>query len=184
MAKTVAFINGKGGVGKSTICFLTGLGLGRAGKPVWIKDLDPQKSVTAWIDQERDGIGDQSGVCLIDTPPRIDSDIVIDAISRADRIILPCSPSPADIIGMRGTIDTVVAHKAKKAKVAILLNNTKKGTRHTREARGLLEGLKVTVLENSVPERECIQDIVTDGWRAMDAATQANVLEMTIEIIA
>lgn len=182
MVKFIAFVNNKGGVGKSTACFLTALGLGRAGREVVIEDLDPQKSLSAWIDAERDKIGKSGGVTLIDTRPAVDDENVMKAIARADRIVMPCSPSPGDIIGMKGSIDTVNRLKKKDAKVFVLLNRTKPRTKHSKNARGLIEGLGVKVLEVSLPDRECIQDIVTDGWKAMDAATQATVLEMTIEI--
>lgn len=182
MARKIAFVNNKGGVGKSTACFLTALGLGRAGKAVQIEDLDPQKSVTAWIDEERDGIGGKGGMILIDTRPAVDDETVMDAIARADVIVMPCSPSPGDIIGMKGSIDTVMKLKKRGAKVVVLLNRAKPRTRHTRDAKGLIEGLGVKVLEVAIPDRECIQDIVTDGWKAMDPATQGTVLEMTIEI--
>ena len=98
----IAFVNGKGGVGKSSLCFLTALGLREAGMTVSVEDLDPQQSISAWIDTERDGISEKGEFHLIDTRPAIDNETVHGAISRADRIIMPCtcllytSPSPRD----------------------------------------------------------------------------------------
>jgi cellulose synthase operon protein YhjQ len=42
--KTVAFISGKGGVGKSTVCANLAVALGKRGKKVAVIDLDPQNS--------------------------------------------------------------------------------------------------------------------------------------------
>lgn len=46
MAKTIAIVNQKGGVSKSTLCMNLGIGLVRKGYKVLVVDLDPQGSMT------------------------------------------------------------------------------------------------------------------------------------------
>jgi hypothetical protein len=48
--KIVAFVSGKGGVGKTTLGFLLGLALQRAERRVNFLDLDPQASLTSLIE--------------------------------------------------------------------------------------------------------------------------------------
>ena len=48
--KIVAFVSGKGGVGKTTLGFLLGLVLQRAQRRVNFLDLDPQASLTSLLE--------------------------------------------------------------------------------------------------------------------------------------
>lgn len=181
----IAFVNGKGGVGKSTFCFLTALGLKEAGKAVSVEDLDPQQSLTAWINKERDGIGREGGdFTLIDTRPAIDDDSVHDAISRADRIIMPSSPSPGDLMGMKNTLEIVEKFKQPKSKVFVALNSVHPGTIFSQTAPEVLKRLGASVLSSSIPERQCIQRAIIKGWKALDPDTQAKVFKLTIEMVS
>lgn len=180
----IAFVSGKGGVGKSSLCYLTALGLREAGKTVSVEDLDPQKSITAWINPERDGIGEKGDFHLIDTRPAIDNKSVHDAIARADRIIMPCTPSPGDLSAAKATLDVVNQFKKTKAKVFMALNRVRPGTNFSKEAPEILEALGVPLLQNSMPERQSIQKAVLFGWKALDASTQASVFRLTIETIS
>ncbi len=52
-AKTIAVVNQKGGVGKTTTCANLGIGLAQEGKKVLIVDLDPQASLSISLGQSQ-----------------------------------------------------------------------------------------------------------------------------------
>jgi chromosome partitioning protein len=182
----ISFVNGKGGVGKSTFCFLTALGLRQAGKNVSIEDRDPQKSISAWINAERDGISkdQQKDFHLIDTRPAIDNETVHEAIAIADRIIIPSTPSPGDLSAVKATYDVVKQFKRPGAKVFIGLNCIRPGTNFSQDAPEILAALGVPLLKNSMPDRQSVQRSVLLGWKAMDSSTQTAVFKLTLEIVS
>ena len=44
--KVISFLNQKGGVGKTTMCFNTAFALSKMGKQVLVIDMDPQSNMT------------------------------------------------------------------------------------------------------------------------------------------
>ena len=179
----LCFVNGKGGTGKSSVCYLTGLALAQAGKSVGIRDLDPQKSITGWIDQERDGITESGEIELIDTRPAIDDRAVTGAIESADVIVVPVSPSPADLGTARATVDVIREHKRKDAAAVLVINRARSHTTFTDNARDVLGVLDLPIAAAEIPERQCIQRAVLGGWRELDADTKGRFLNLAIELM-
>lgn len=181
----IAFVGGKGGTGKSTLCYLTGLALAQAGKIVGIEDLDPQQSITGWIDRDRDGMhpGIEGEITLIDTRPALDDRTVSGAIERADIVVLPCSPSPADIGAARATADAIRAHRRRGAKSILVINRARSHTVLGDNARDVLGGLGMPIAATVIPERQGIQRAVLGGWRELDADSKGVFLNLAIELI-
>lgn len=182
---TIAFINGKGGVGKSTLCFLVGLALVDAGRAVAVEDLDPQQSITAWIKPERDGLNasNASDCLLIDTPPILDHEAVKAAAERATHIVLPCSPSPGEVTAIGGSAAVVRGFMKPEAKAMIVLNRFKARTILAEDAAEVLNAqIGFPVLQTRIPDRQCIQRAVLSGWEALDAETQTEVFKLALEI--
>ena len=52
----IAFCNGKGGAGKTTLSVLLGCALADAGRRVGLLDRDPQRTATRWIQETKSPI--------------------------------------------------------------------------------------------------------------------------------
>ena len=187
----IVFASGKGGVGKSTLCYLTALALQQAGKSVCVDDRDPQRSITSWVVPDRDnlalvdGRGGAAGEFrLVDTRPALDDESVRLAVKSADLIVMPCTPSPGDLTAARATVELVDRLRRKTARAALVLNKVKAGTVLAQDAPDLLGGLGAPVMSTAVPDRQNIQRAVLLGWDALDAKTQAVLFKLALEILA
>jgi excisionase family DNA binding protein len=103
---TVCIAHRKGGVAKSTTTWYLARELGRAGKRVLLRDLDPQQglrdilrdhgcedgrySKTIALVQDGDPLPFTPDVELIDTPPALDDSLP--GVARADAVIVPAMP--------------------------------------------------------------------------------------------
>jgi chromosome partitioning protein len=65
--KTIAFVSMKGGVGKTTLAFLLGTALTRAGRRVRYLDLDPNESLKGLLAEHRVADADDPEFTVVDT---------------------------------------------------------------------------------------------------------------------
>jgi chromosome partitioning protein len=181
--KTIAFVSGKGGVGKTLLGFLLGLALSRAGRRVQFIDLDPQSSLTELLRlHEIKDVQDPEFV-IIDSPPRLESKEVGEAIRSADVICIPMRPSPMDY-GVTASTSAVVAKlRAPNAKALVLFNQVRKGTFWSKKF-GALDGSEfaVPVAGCSIALRECFAHALTAGWSALDDAAASELLNFALSI--
>ncbi len=177
------FVQGKGGVGKSTLAFLFAVTLSKAGKSISVLDLDPQESLTAWL-KDTDGFefARAGDITIIDTPPRIDDPHVLKAVAEADRIIVPATPSPAEIATLRHTAEIIAKHKRAEAKAVIVFNRVKKASTYGRNLEAIAQNLSLSVARNSISDREVYKHVLLDGWSALDSAAKDEVMSLALEV--
>jgi len=119
--KTIALVNQKGGVGKTTLALHLAAAFHRAGFNAVVFDLDPQASATEWHDARADKsphveslqparmaktitaareIGVE--ILILDTAPHAEA-TALDAIEAADLVLVPSGSSIMDLRAMRKT---------------------------------------------------------------------------------
>jgi len=136
--KTILIANPKGGSGKTTIATnLTGHFAGR-GERVLLDDMDRQLSATDWLARRPEVLPtihgwssrsdsrelDESSLdwAVVDSPAGLHGEKLTNALKRAERVIVPVSPSAFDMAATSRFLDDLRAEKAvRKAKIEVAL---------------------------------------------------------------
>lgn len=116
MAKTISFINQKGGVGKSILCDELAFEFDRLGIEYNLYDLDGQGGL---IHEEKNE--ENAAYWIVDTPGQL-VDEIVDAIKNSDVIIVPTRASIKEIEPLQRTLNVIKKNKKKKAVVIMVLN--------------------------------------------------------------
>lgn len=126
-AAVITVAQQKGGAGKTTLVAQLATALAAVGRRVAVVDIDPQATLTGWmrlreheargvpelrfamvggwrLGVELDRLAREVDLVLVDTPPHAESEAK-GAVRRADLVLVPCQPSPADIWASRATFD-------------------------------------------------------------------------------
>lgn len=190
----------KGGSGKTTLAANLACAMRGKGLSVALIDTDPQGSLGRWFMERMDKSGVDEGlefstssawgasyegeklkrrfdVVLIDTPPKIDSDLR-PALRIADLVIVPVATSQVDLWATEGVLDLA---RREGREVLIVLNRARAGTRLATDiaegAAALGVDVAATTLGNRVayPETLGRGGAVTEGPRS-PAADEINAL--------
>ncbi len=178
----IAFINGKGGVGKSTCSLLFALALDAAGKAVHVIDKDPQGTISASlarINKEHLLVANDADITIIDTPPRL-LDYVNEVVGFADKIIVVSGQGAPDL---ETTMDTLnlIKRENKLSKTKILFNKLKKGT--NAESFALSLDLPVEVSSHNFHDLEQIARVHTHGFSALRGKAKETVMNCILEVL-
>ncbi len=184
----IALCNGKGGSGKTTATILLASALAEAGHDVAVLDSDPQKTATRWISETGGGLtlaqeGKNYAALVIDTPPRLESAAVANAVRRADAVIVVTSPSPADLFTSRDTADLLKKEGAEK-KSRLLFNQVQPGTILARELDDLASRIGLPALKSRFHRRQAYQHAVVMGWKSLPMEAREEILKVALEIAA
>lgn len=190
----VAFLNQKGGVGKTTLALHLAGAWSARGRRVLVVDADPQASALDWADQRlREGLPRLFGVLglaretlhkelpdlaretdhlIIDGPPRI-AGIARSALLAADLVLIPAQPSPFD-----GWASSEMLRLLAEARIfrpelraRMLLNRCAARTVIARETAEALADQDPPMLASRVGQRVAFADAARTGRLASESDT-------------
>jgi chromosome partitioning protein len=166
----VTVANFKGGVGKTTTSVFVAHALARAtGAGCLVIDADPQGSAAQWArvalnagtplqvqvrarpSMRLAALAAQAPNVVIDTPPA-DGNAVMAAVSIADLVLVPTTPSPLDLATVPSSVQ--LASRAGKP-TCVLLTRTRR-TRSVAESEAVLREAGVSLLRTHIPLREAL----------------------------
>ncbi len=173
MVTIITVAQQKGGSGKTTLTAHLATELASRGHRVALLDVDPQGSLGRWflLRYEREGglkgditfstssawgvtfectkYRDDYDFVLIDTPPKIDSDLK-PALRVADLVVVPVSASEVDLWATEGVLD--MAAREGKRPVAVL-NRARAGTKVGERILAALQGLEADAAKTVLGQR-------------------------------
>lgn len=192
MGNIILFINMKGGVGKSTLTYLTAISLSSSSK-VAVLDFDiqqgslsqlkdlvtdfdiiPHENIESITDLDYDFI-------LIDTSPFL-SNRLPELIGLADLIVIPSKAGYLDILAIQSTINLVEKYN-KKDKAMIVLNMIKANTKLTFDILISLKEYEVSIANTFLSDLVSITRSVLVKGVGNDKNAQQQIESLTKEIL-
>jgi chromosome partitioning protein len=125
--RTILVANPKGGSGKTTLATNVAGWLAGRRQRVVLRDLDPQRSATEWLERRpalfprigglagnaKHGSGDaDQDWRVVDTPAGLHGEDLRDAVRRADVMLVPLTPSAFDMAATRHFLAAIHERKA------------------------------------------------------------------------
>jgi chromosome partitioning protein len=180
MATRIAFVNGKGGVGKTTCSILIAAALAEAGMSVSIDDRDPQRSATTAAGVFGLPTGGEGQIVIIDTAPSIAHPATLDAIRTASFVVLVTTPSPLDLATTAATAQCIKAERSGPTRV--LFNLVQTNNRFFEEMPNIAKELPFPSFEHFIIRRTAYQTAQLQGWRSIPAANREDFVKVAIEL--
>lgn len=187
VGKVITVAQQKGGAGKTTLAVNLATMLLRQGRTVALLDTDPQGSLGRWFMTRREALGDaglefstssawgvsyeveklkkQVDVIIIDTPPKVDSDLR-PALREADVILVPIAASLVDLWATEGVLD-LARREGKRPK--LVLNRVRGGTRLDGEVRAAAAELEGDLLPVTLAHRVVYAETLGQGLGVVEA---------------
>ena len=203
MTKTIAVLNQKGGVGKTTLTSNLGDAFKRSGVSVLLVDSDPQGSLRDWneasegtvlpvvgLDRETlatdlKAVKDQYALVLIDGAPQ-SGRLAASAIKGSDLVLIPVTPSPYDVWACADLVEALKARQEitdGKPLARFLISRARKNTKLSGDLEEALTGYQLETLKSGTIHREIYAQTASDGLtvfhakNAEDAITEIEAIK-------
>jgi chromosome partitioning protein len=202
-----AFLNQKGGVGKTTLSCSFATALAKAGNRVLLVDADPQHGAMTWqshreaqpffpivglptdkLHREMAAHAANYEHIVIDAPPQV-SGIARSVILAADLILIPVQPSPHDIWSAAGIVQLIEEASAfkKNLKTAFVVNRKITNTALGRDVFTALENYPFPVLPTAIGQRVAFAESAALGASVLETepsgAAAFEILSLTREAL-
>lgn len=184
--KIITIAQQKGGSGKTTLAATLGVAFADAGQQVALLDTDPQGSLGRWFMARRDALEDpgldfgtasawgvgyevdrlgrEKDIVIIDTPPKLDSDLR-HALRPADLALVPVAMSHVDLWAVEGVLE--MAERTDTPAVVVLTRN-KAGTRLGGDIAATIEKMGVPCLDAALANRVAYAEALGQGLSAQE----------------
>jgi chromosome partitioning protein len=177
----IAFVNGKGGVGKTTATTLIAAALRDAGQSVSIDDRDPQLSATTAAGVFGLPLGDTHPVVVIDTAPSVSLPSTLDAIQTADLVILVTSPSPLDLATTAATAQWIKAERP-TGETRLLFNLVQTNNRFFDEMAEIAKEIPFPAFKHYLIRRTAYQFAQLAGWKSIPRESREEIIHVAVEV--
>lgn len=184
MSKTIAFVNGKGGTGKTTLSMLVAGVLKDRGQNVGIDDRDPQGNATAIAEAFGIPQNNAADFVIIDTSPDIERPQTVDALKNADLLVVVTRPEFFDLVSTLATAKVIERERQSDAKTVVVFNQVRPNTVVAREMLEAKDKIPFPTLKTLIHQRAGYSKANRHGWKALPANDRAEVLELCIELLS
>ena len=205
----IAFLNQKGGVGKTTLAIHLAGELARGGRRVLVVDADPQGSALDWaqtrsqrgferrfgvvglaretLHQELPEVARGTEHVIVDGPPRVTA-LARSALIASDLVLIPVQPSPFDVWASEEVVSLLREARVFKPQLraAFVINRRVVRTVIGRDVHGSFRQHEVQALKSSVSQRvifaECIAAGQLVGEIDLTCAAAGEITALAMEV--
>ena len=176
-------MNGKGGVGKTTVALLLAGALKRSGLFVTLDDRDPQKTASLAAKSFEVELGDAGDIVIVDTAPRLDHGPSSDGVASASKVIVVTTPSPLTLATTLHTIEQIAVQRGGTSDVFVVFNNVTNNNL-SRDRFRIASEFKCKVLDASLRVRTAYQTVALHGWNSMPREARDEATDLALAILA
>ncbi|MEQ5394083.1 ParA family protein [Proteus sp. fly-1013] len=203
MAKVISFLNGKGGVGKTTSSINIATAIAKQGYNVVVVDTDPQMSIGNWFEEDKclfdvRTASSEKEVYLIKKDLKkydyivIDGVATISAISSAsvmvsDLVIIPVTPSPLDFSVSTAILAVIEARNdLQPIEARFLITKKINTTKMLQVLKDSIVETGVEMLKTGITQRQSYVRTMLDGgtvYDTTDGQAKGEIDNITREIM-